>query len=319
MDKFHRLLGHPGIQTTVETAKYYNINLLGEMEVCEACALAKTRQKNTKVTDNVSEIPGERLFIDISSMKKKSYGGAKFWCLLVDDCTNFCWSIFLKKKSDQVKEIIRLLKKIISVDKKKVKYIRCDNAGENKSLEKACYDEQLGITFEYTPPNTPQYNGKVERKFQMLYTHCRAMLNDAQVPLNIRHGLWAEGANHATYLENHLVTFYREKPPAVLYNGRPQPNFKNTRFFGEIGIVHFGISNTSMMPKHLNRGRHCMHVGHGTNYPDDMYRFLTLDTFRVIHSRNVTWLQQTYGEWSGIPREMFDVEDGHPTEVEGLF
>jgi hypothetical protein len=48
MDKFHRLLGHPGMQTTIETAKYYNINLLGEIEVCEACALAKTRQKNTK-------------------------------------------------------------------------------------------------------------------------------------------------------------------------------------------------------------------------------------------------------------------------------
>ena len=42
MDKFHRLLGHPGFQTTTATAKYYDIHLLGEIEVCEACVLAKT-------------------------------------------------------------------------------------------------------------------------------------------------------------------------------------------------------------------------------------------------------------------------------------
>jgi hypothetical protein len=159
-------LGHPGSLTTTETAKYYNIELFDEIEACEACALAKTKQKNTKkISEKYSERAGERLFIDISSIQKKSYGGAKFWCLIVDDITDFCWSLFLKKKSDQVEDVVCLLKKIISVYKKNIKFIRCDNAGENKTLEKACYDAKLGIIFEYTPPNTM---GKLKGNFK----HC---------------------------------------------------------------------------------------------------------------------------------------------------
>jgi len=33
---------------------------------------------------------------------------------------------------------------------------RCNNAGENRALESACIDKELGIVFEYTAPGTPQ-------------------------------------------------------------------------------------------------------------------------------------------------------------------
>jgi transposase InsO family protein len=70
-----------------------------------------------------------------------------------------------------------------------VKFIRCDNAGENKALEKACLKEGLGIQFEYTAPGTPQQNGKVERKFATLNARVRAMLNHAGLPSKLRQGL----------------------------------------------------------------------------------------------------------------------------------
>ena len=53
----------------------------------------------------------------------------------------------------------------------KVEHIRCDNAGENRVLEDACIEKDLGIIFEYTAPGTPQQNGVNERvshqSFQM--------------------------------------------------------------------------------------------------------------------------------------------------------
>ena len=52
-----------------------------------------------------------------------------------------------------------------------------DDAGENVALEKACKQQQLGVTFEFSGPRTPQRNGKVERKFQTLYGKIRAMVN----------------------------------------------------------------------------------------------------------------------------------------------
>jgi hypothetical protein len=41
-----------------------------------------------------------------------------------------------------------------------VSYIRCDNAGENKSLQRRAnsVDWRLNLVFEYTPTDTPQHN-----------------------------------------------------------------------------------------------------------------------------------------------------------------
>ncbi len=83
-----------------------------------------------------------------------------------------------------------------------VKYIRCDNAGENVALEMACKQEGLGIKFEYTAPGTPQQNGRVERKFATMYGKVRAMLNDAKLTAALRKKLWAKAANTSTILEN---------------------------------------------------------------------------------------------------------------------
>ena len=83
-----------------------------------------------------------------------------------------------------------------------VKCIRCDNSGENHSLESRCNQEGLGIKFEYTAPNTPQQNRRVERKFQTLYGRVRAMVVGSGIKQSLRNKLWAETANTAMMLEN---------------------------------------------------------------------------------------------------------------------
>jgi hypothetical protein len=103
----------------------------------------KIKQRNVgKITENKSEIPGERLFIDIGSIKAESYGGSKFWVLVLDDCTDKCWSFFIRRKSDMPEKVVELVKKLRSdkqyTIKHIVKKIRCDNAGENNALEKLC-------------------------------------------------------------------------------------------------------------------------------------------------------------------------------------
>jgi hypothetical protein len=53
--------------------------------------------------------------------------------------------------------------------KRVVIYIRCDDSGENRALEKACIKAGLRIQFEFTAPGMPQRNWRVERKFATLY------------------------------------------------------------------------------------------------------------------------------------------------------
>ena len=70
MSTLHHQLGHPSESMTRSTAKYLQIEVSGSMQPCENCAMGKARQKNVpKVNEHVSTIPGERLYIDLSSIK----------------------------------------------------------------------------------------------------------------------------------------------------------------------------------------------------------------------------------------------------------
>ena len=105
------------------------------------------------------------MYLDISSMRKPSMGGRQHWVMLVDEATKYKKSFFLKKKNEQVEPITDWIKALKARHKIQVKIIRCDNAGENKVLERESDKKELGIIFEYTAPGTPQQNGVVERAF----------------------------------------------------------------------------------------------------------------------------------------------------------
>jgi hypothetical protein len=117
-----------------------------------------------------SSVPGERLYIDINSIQGVSFGGAKFWALVVDDFLGYCWSYFLRAKSELKERIIDLVNAL-----KNVQFLRLDDAGENFALEKLCEQQNVDVKFEISGPKTPQRNGKVERKFQTLYGRIQAM------------------------------------------------------------------------------------------------------------------------------------------------
>ena len=113
----HHLLGHPSEATIKKTAKHYGWTLTGNQNNCENCILAKIRQRNVKKTAPPTTTKGERLFMDISSIKQQSYGGSKFWCLIVDQHTGMKWSISLKKKSDLTDKVVLFLKNLHEKDK----------------------------------------------------------------------------------------------------------------------------------------------------------------------------------------------------------
>ena len=63
---------------------------------------------------------------------------------------------------------------------RKIKYIRMDGGGENEPIKLLC--KRNGATVEQTPPHTPQYNGKIERRFAVLISMGMCLL--------WRFGLW---------------------------------------------------------------------------------------------------------------------------------
>ena len=134
--QFHYRLGHANEEVVRGTARNLGYELEGKMKTCVSCAISKAKQKSVpKTTKTHATIRGERLCIDISYVKNASFGGVKYWLLVVDEATDFKWSYFLKSK-DETSECMSSLLNELQQKGIVVKYIRCDNAGENTSFQR---------------------------------------------------------------------------------------------------------------------------------------------------------------------------------------
>jgi hypothetical protein len=233
INRMHQVFNHASEDVLRKIAKEQGWNITGKFETCKDCKESNAKQKNvSKVSDSKSDIPGERLFIDITSIKDKSIGGSKFWLVIVDDATNLTWSMFLKQKNHTAKHLLPLLLQFRGIELP-VKCIRCDNAGENKTLENKCknHAQLCNIQFEYTPRDSPQYNGKVERKIAVLTSRVRSMLTAAGLPEKLRPQLWAEAGKTATDIENMLIPVHNGMSPYAAFN-MPVLKMEHLKQFG---------------------------------------------------------------------------------------
>ena len=124
---------------------------------------------------------------------------------------------FLRKKSDQMVVIPIWIKGLNSKHGIVVKNIRLDNSGENRSLQKECDRQNLGIIFEFTAPGTPQQNSVAERKIPTLMGRSRAMMIQAGFSQQDKRKFWCEVISTATKLDNIMVRKKRTKPPHTLF------------------------------------------------------------------------------------------------------
>ena len=171
----HGLLGHPGRDLLLGTVERLSWNLSEKKErVCEDCMTGKAKRMDVnKEAKNRSNVPGERLMIDISSVKttEQNRKGRKFWLLVVDEASNMKWSFFLRSKAAQVPVMMGFIKGLREQNKL-VKFIRCDNAGENLSLKKKIDEDGFNIKFEFTARETPQQMEKLKELLQLFMGEC---------------------------------------------------------------------------------------------------------------------------------------------------
>ena len=285
----HNKLAHPGKVVLKETME--KMGLEGKVTEfdCESCKIAKAKQANVnKVNETRSKIPCERLGIDISSVKIGNKTMKKFWLLVVDEATGMKWSYFLKSKNDQVGVLVDHVKELQQKGMK-VKYIRCDNAGENYKFEEAAKKEKLGLEFEFTARNTPQQNGQVERAFAATYGRMRAMMHEAGINGDERKKYWIEAAATATKIGNILVNDRKDKCAHEKVYGEMPKYSKYLRTFGEYGVM--AKAPGKIKNKLEDRGMKVRFVGYARNHAGNVYRMMNPVTLQVYLTRDVTWLR----------------------------
>jgi hypothetical protein len=155
--QLHGCLGHPNDAVLCATARKFRFLYEGRPYPCENCACSKLRIKNIPkdAPDSIARAKGDRIMFDISSVKAHSQRGNKFRLLFMDEFTKYCWSFFLKNKSDLEETMLCWMHTVRKYNNIRVKCFQCDNAGESLAFQQSVilsYNEQ--ITFDLRAHNT---------------------------------------------------------------------------------------------------------------------------------------------------------------------
>ena len=103
-----------------------------------------------KSTEKVATEVGERVLTDTSGIFAVSNGESRYWSQAVDEFSRYGWCGFGKGK-EEIGEFYDGVCKYLQGCGFKMKYLHCDNAGENvKQLREVA--EKCGIELEYTVP-----------------------------------------------------------------------------------------------------------------------------------------------------------------------
>jgi hypothetical protein len=163
-------------------------------------------------------IPGERIYIGISSIKERSLADAKCLAIAVFDYSDNCWSFFLKTKSDLKTKIIDLLTHL-KVSEIKAQYIRCDDAVEIRSIKDDLDVKRFVVKFEFSGRRTPQGIRKIERKFQTFHGSICSILNGTGLNDELRSKIRAGRAMTSTNLLDIIAAKYGNKFSYELFLG----------------------------------------------------------------------------------------------------
>ena len=194
--KAHALLGHNNEEMTRKIANYLDWELTkAATNPCEPCTIAKYKQKNAckeskgqKATD-----PNGWVYLDISMIKVPAFRNfpavkRPHWRIVVDEMSQKKHSHFFETKDGMVVPTCTLFTKQ-KADGRGVKFLQMDNAGENKKLQSTAEKPEwgLGITCNFTAAVTPLHNHLAEMAFTTIAARGRAMMCQANLPLDMRY------------------------------------------------------------------------------------------------------------------------------------
>lgn len=104
----------------------------------------------------------------------------RYFVTFLDDYTNYVEVYLMEEKGEVFQKLKEFITKAEVKWDRKTAEIRCDNGKEYSSREFKTWCKMKGIFINYTPPYTPQLNGKAERLNRTLIEKTRAMIAETE-------------------------------------------------------------------------------------------------------------------------------------------
>lgn len=182
--------------------------------------------------------------------------------------------------------------------------MRSDNGGEYIDNELKEWCKQRGTVLDYTPPYTPQLNGKAERLNRTLTEKVRALLKDGDTSKK----MWGEAVRTAAYLLNRSPTEALDTTPFEKWNS-VKPDLSRLQFFG----CDAHAKDLTQLKKLDDRSKKFTFVGYAPNG----YRLYTeiKGKGKIIISRDVKFSEMKKPE-RNLTRNKTTFEDDSTEEIE---
>ena len=202
----HRRLNHLGLEKIRTLHKVttlsHPIKIPRSKEMCEVCKLTKMRNQIPKTLSPHKEFKLALIQFDVAGPFPPSIRGNRYFMLIIDNWARKEWTLCMAYKSDAPRALREWKAETESRANSKIKAARSDNAPELLQAIKEWNNEGSGVRVESTTIASSHQNGPAERNIQTAEADMRAMLKDADLPMEF----WDEAVEHDTHVRNLTAT-----------------------------------------------------------------------------------------------------------------
>ncbi|GJZ32152.1 retrovirus-related pol polyprotein from transposon TNT 1-94 [Tanacetum coccineum] len=265
-----------------DTSSPTPICFLAKASPTQACEQAKAKRSTFKT----KAIPSSKGWLNLlymelcGPMRIESINGKKYILVIVDDYSQYTWTLFLRTK-DETPEVLKDFLNMIQRNlQSQVITIHTDRGTEflNKTLH--AYFKEEGIEHQTSTPRTPEQNSVVERQNRTLVEAAGTMLSASKIPLFF----WAETIATACYTQNRSIIIPRhEKTPYHIINGR-KTSIKHLYMFGCTCYIN---RDGKSLDKMKEKGDSCILVGYSTQSKE--YRVYNKRTRLIVESIHINF------------------------------
>ncbi|MBW0475847.1 hypothetical protein O181_015562 [Austropuccinia psidii MF-1] len=133
--------------------------------------------------------PLENIHLDIcGTIQTASIGGAKYFMIIVDQCTGYINIKFLKLKNEAYMHSNNFKEQAENELQRRIQSITPDGGGEFVNSNFRKLTEEYGVNHIISPPYTPQNNGIAKRGNHLIIEKTRCLLLQSKLPPQF----WAE-------------------------------------------------------------------------------------------------------------------------------
>jgi hypothetical protein len=136
-----------------------------------------------------------------------------FWVLIVDDYTDYCWSIFLKDNSELKEKMMMLLTDLKISGKTSDSFVVMTQEKTKLFKKSKASLKHQTLHLNFRDLRHLNATAKLKGNPKLFYGRIKANLNCAGLKDRLRNGVWAECTRSVTFLSNMTALKSRDVCP----------------------------------------------------------------------------------------------------------